>query len=168
MHRITRFRPTPAMVVATIALVVALGGTSVAAVSKLAPPNTVGTSQVIDHSLLAKDLKDGVIPSQGTLAFAHVNEDGTLDAANSKNVAAIPAKNADAHTFDYCLDVTAKQAPKNVVATLDSSASLDRQIVVFMGPASVALRCQGKADAVVETMVAGNFDQRHAFYVVFN
>jgi len=36
MHRLTRFRPTPAMVVASVALLVALGGTGVAAVSKLA------------------------------------------------------------------------------------------------------------------------------------
>ncbi|HEY7693410.1 MAG TPA: hypothetical protein VH816_13820 [Gaiellaceae bacterium] len=168
MHRIIRLRPTPAMVVATIALLVALGGTSVAAVGRLAPANSVGTAAVIDGSLLAKDLKPGVIPSQGALAYAHVSEDGILDAANSKNVAVIPAKNDDKGAFDYCLDVTAKQAPRTVVATLESFASLDRQIVAFMRPALVAPRCQGKADAVVETAVAGNFDQRHSFYVVFN
>jgi hypothetical protein len=168
MSRITRLRPSPAMVVASIALLVALGGTGVAAVSKLGPANSVGTNQVVDGSLLAKDLKAGAIPSGGALAYAHVNEDGTLDAANSKNVAAIPAKNTDKSAFDYCLDATAKQAPKNVVATLGSFAAVDRQIVAIMKPESVASRCQGKADALVETSVGGNFDQRHDFYVVFN
>jgi hypothetical protein len=50
-------RPSPAMVVACAALLVALGGTSVAAVKVLAPRNSVGSLQVIDHSLLAKDFK---------------------------------------------------------------------------------------------------------------
>jgi hypothetical protein len=167
MHRITRFRPTPAMVVASIALLVALGGTSVAAVSKLAPANSVGTNQVVDGSLLAKDLKAGVIPSSGALAFAHVNEDGTLDAANSKNVAVVPGKD-EKGAFNYCLDVTAKQAPKNVVATLDNFAAADRQIVAVLKPDTVASRCQGKADALVETTIGGNFEPRHGFYVVFN
>jgi hypothetical protein len=168
MHRIIRFRPTPALVVATIALLVALGGTSFAAVSKLAPANSVGTSAVIDGSLLAKDLKAGVLPSQGALAYAHVSENSILDAANSKNVAVIPAKNADKSAFDYCLDVTTKQAPRNAVATLGSFAAVDRQIVAIIRPDIVASRCQGKADALVETSVGGNFDQRHDFYVVFN
>ena len=50
-------RPTPAMVVACAALLVALGGTSFAAVKVLVPRNSVGSLQVIDHSLLAKDFK---------------------------------------------------------------------------------------------------------------
>ena len=41
MHRLVEHRPSPAMVVACIALLVALGGTSIAAVSALAP-NSVG------------------------------------------------------------------------------------------------------------------------------
>jgi len=86
----------------------------------------------------------------------------------TKNVAVIPAKNADKSAYDYCLDVTAKQGPKNVVATLGSFAAVDRQIVAIMTPGIVASRCQGKADALVETSVGGNFDQRHDFYVVFN
>lgn len=45
--------------VACVALVFALGGTSYAAASKLLPPNSVGTRQVINHSLLRKDFKSG-------------------------------------------------------------------------------------------------------------
>jgi hypothetical protein len=54
-----KFRPSPALVVALIALFVALGGTGYA-VSKL-PPNSVGTAQVKDHSLLRKDFKNGQV-----------------------------------------------------------------------------------------------------------
>ena len=50
-------RPSPAMVIACAALLVALGGTSFAAVNVLVPRNSVGSNQVIDHSLLAKDFK---------------------------------------------------------------------------------------------------------------
>ena len=45
MNRLIRHRPSPAMVVACLALLVALGGTSVAAVQALAP-NSVGTTQL--------------------------------------------------------------------------------------------------------------------------
>ena len=62
MHRITRYRPSPALVVASIALLVALGGTSFAAVT-LAAPNSVGTRAVINGSLLKQDFKAGQIPA---------------------------------------------------------------------------------------------------------
>lgn len=52
-----RARVSPALVVALIALFVALGGTGYA-VSQL-PPNSVGSAQVKDHSLLRKDFKQG-------------------------------------------------------------------------------------------------------------
>lgn len=52
-------RPTYANVTATLALFVALGGTSYA-VTKL-PRNSVGSSQVRDRSLQSKDLARGVV-----------------------------------------------------------------------------------------------------------
>ena len=71
MNRLSRLRPSPAMVVACIALTVALGGTSYAAI-KL-PKNSVGPKQlrknavtslkVKDRSLLAKDFRSGQLPS---------------------------------------------------------------------------------------------------------
>jgi hypothetical protein len=81
MQRLLRHRPSPAMVVACIALIVALGGTSVAAVNALAP-NSVGPVQlkagavtkpklrnnavtgekVLNHSLSAFDFVAGSLP----------------------------------------------------------------------------------------------------------
>ena len=61
MRRIARYRPAPATVIATIALIVALGGTGYAAT--VLPANSVGTAQVIDNSLLQKDFKAGQIPA---------------------------------------------------------------------------------------------------------
>jgi hypothetical protein len=54
------FRPSPAMVVACTALLIALGGTGYAALRL--PPNSVTTVQVKNGSLLAKDFKRGQLP----------------------------------------------------------------------------------------------------------
>jgi hypothetical protein len=72
MKRLRRVRPTPAMVVAALALLVALGGTSVAAVSIVIPrasigalqlkPNSVNSSKVQNFSLRRADFLPGVIP----------------------------------------------------------------------------------------------------------
>src|SRR6266516_1161776 len=48
--------------VAYVALLFALSGTSYAAATKLLPPNSVGTKQVINGSLLKKDFKAGQLP----------------------------------------------------------------------------------------------------------
>jgi hypothetical protein len=73
MRRLTCHRPSPAMVVACLALLVALGGTSIAAVSQLVPRNSVGTAQlknnavtslkVKNRSLQAADFAQGQIPA---------------------------------------------------------------------------------------------------------
>ena len=55
MRFISRFRPSPAMVVASIALLSSLAGTSVAAVTLIAP-NSVASRQVVDGSLRSRDL----------------------------------------------------------------------------------------------------------------
>jgi hypothetical protein len=48
--------------VAYVALVFALSSTSYAATTTLLPANSVGTKQVINHSLLNKDFKSGQLP----------------------------------------------------------------------------------------------------------
>ena len=71
VRSLRKHRPSPAMVVASIALLVALGGTSIAAVSQLAPntvgalqlkAGSVGTSEVKNRNLLAVDFKQGQLP----------------------------------------------------------------------------------------------------------
>ena len=71
MSHLFRHRPSPALVVATLALLFALTGTGIAAVAAL-PRNSVGTKQlrngavvsskVRNHSLLARDFKRGQLP----------------------------------------------------------------------------------------------------------
>jgi hypothetical protein len=57
MKRLIRHRPSPAMVIACLALGIALTGTSVAAVSALAP-NSVGTAQIKPNAVTAAKLKN--------------------------------------------------------------------------------------------------------------
>ena len=59
-------------VVAYIALLFALSGTSYAAATTLLPANSVGTRQVINGSLLKKDFKSGQLPrgARGPRGFA--------------------------------------------------------------------------------------------------
>jgi hypothetical protein len=62
MHHLRhRRRPPAAMVVSTIALFIALGGTSLAAVKVLVPKNSVGSAQVINGSLAKSDLARSTI-----------------------------------------------------------------------------------------------------------
>jgi len=61
MRFIARFRPSPALVVASVALLASLAGTSVAAVTLIAP-NSVASPQVVDGSLLKQDFKAGQVP----------------------------------------------------------------------------------------------------------
>ena len=53
-----RLRPSPAMVVACIALLVALGGTSIAAVTQLVPRNSVGTLQLKNNAVTSAKVKN--------------------------------------------------------------------------------------------------------------
>lgn len=60
--------------VAYVALVFALSGTSYAAATQLLPANSVGSRQVINHSLLRKDFRSGQLPRgprgpQGDIGF---------------------------------------------------------------------------------------------------
>jgi hypothetical protein len=62
MPMLKRFRPSPAMIVACVALLAALAGTGVAAVKVLAPANSVGSLQVINQSLKRADFAPGQLP----------------------------------------------------------------------------------------------------------
>ncbi len=62
MTRIFRRRPSPAMIVACIALLVSLGGTSIAAVSQLGP-NSVGTPQLKNGAVTNAKVRNNAINS---------------------------------------------------------------------------------------------------------
>ena len=80
MHK-RRFTPSPAMVVSLIALFVALGGTSYAAITNL-PPNSVGTPQLQNSAVTGPKLHNHAV----TAAKIHA-----LGAATVVGASAAPA-----------------------------------------------------------------------------
>jgi hypothetical protein len=60
-----RFRASPALVVASLALLVALGGTAFATVAATLPTNSVGSPQVVNASLKRVDIQPGVKGPRG-------------------------------------------------------------------------------------------------------
>ena len=102
MQRVFTFRPSPAMVVALIALGVALGGVSYAAVTL--PRNSVGSAQlkknavsaskVKDRSLTARDFKAGQLRAGAkgaTGATGATGPKGDAGAAGAAGAAGTPA-----------------------------------------------------------------------------
>jgi hypothetical protein len=61
MRFIERFKTSPALVVASLALLVSLTGTSVAAVQQVLPRNSVGTKQVKKNAITTKKIKNGTL-----------------------------------------------------------------------------------------------------------
>jgi hypothetical protein len=124
--------PSPALVIAVIALFVALGGTSVAAINAL-PKNSVGTAQLKKGAVTKAKISKGTIKAlkgsrgpqgppgtngtngtNGTaVAYAHILSNGTLDTAHSKNVSA----SSLAFPGIYCLKITVPVS--NASATVD-------------------------------------------------
>jgi hypothetical protein len=79
MKRLLRLRPSPAMVVACIALSFALGGTSVAAIQAL-PRNSVGAKQLKRNAVTGPKIKANAVTgakvAANTLTGADINESG--------------------------------------------------------------------------------------------
>lgn len=82
-------RPSPAIVVASIALLVALGGTSIAAVNQLAA-NSVGTSQLKNNAVTTPKIKNNAVAS-AKIAGNAVNSgkiaNGTIQPADLSSAA---------------------------------------------------------------------------------
>jgi hypothetical protein len=80
MDRLTRHRPSPATVLALVALVFALGGTSIAAVAAL-PLNSVGKAQLKKNAVVSGKIQDGEVRSQDIANSTILSQDvrnGTL------------------------------------------------------------------------------------------
>jgi hypothetical protein len=80
MHRLTQHRPSPAFVLALVALVFALTGTGIAAVAAL-PANSVGTAQLKKSAVVSGKIKDGQVRSQDIANSTILTQDihnGTL------------------------------------------------------------------------------------------
>lgn len=115
-----RRRPSPALVIACLALAVALGGTGYAAV--VLPPNSVGTKQLVNgsvvaakvkaHSLVAANFKTGQLPAGPKGA------DGLAGAAGPPGAKGDPATRLFATVKQKADGVGVELGPSNGVGTL--------------------------------------------------
>ena len=194
MHRLKRLRITPATVLATIALMVALGGTGYAASNAL-PRNSVTSVQVKDRSLLAKDFKSGQLPrgarglqgpagpagaagpagpagAAGTggggtaVKWALVKPDGTI-AAQSGGVTV-----SSHSTGQYILDFGSASSTKLIQASLGFAMDSNQRGVAIAGPCggtAEGLACPAGNDTshvIVRTYTPANAVlEDHSFYV---
>ena len=88
-------RPSPALIVACIALFIALGGTSYA-VTQL-PRNSVGTTQLKKNAVTSQKIKDGAISSQKI-------KDGAIDQADLAPGVTTSLKGAATSAYLYLPD----------------------------------------------------------------
>lgn len=148
-----RTRLTFANVVSMLALFVALGGSSYAALTitgKDVKNSSLTTRDVKNRSLLGKDFKRGQLPTgaqgpqgpegpagsagvrgqQGepgtAFAYARVNPDGTVDLAHSKNFTQANITNSTSAPGLYCLDPPT--GTKSVIVSPESRGGLGSQV----------------------------------------
>jgi hypothetical protein len=110
MKRFVPRKPSPALVVALIALFVALGGTSYAALTL--PKNSVGTKQLKNNAVTGAKIATGAITSNKiaggvvpTVMWAVVNSNGSL--ARSSGGVSSSAINTGTYDVEFSRNVTA-------------------------------------------------------------
>ena len=130
--RVARRRP-----VALLALFVSLGGTSYAAGTALLPGNSVGSAQVIDHSLLSKDFRRGQLP-KGTKGAKGVR--GPIGARGSIGAAGPAGSTPAAAGGDA---PTPPSSPTTNVATVSVSTAAGRTLFVQGRFDSFSYTCGG-------------------------
>jgi hypothetical protein len=156
-------RPSPALVVAFVALVVALGGTSYAAFSL--PKNSVGSKQIKNGAVTNSKLKKGAVTTgkikNGTVTKSKINTSG-LTVPN-----ALHANSADSATnatnATNAANVTGVQHFRTTLAPSGSDLSSAAQVTLFTdGPLSLVGKCWTAAGAInaevdLRSSVAGHW-----------
>jgi hypothetical protein len=164
---------TPSLAISMIALFVALGGASYAAVK--IPKNSVGNTQlrkdavtsakVKDRSLLATDFKTGQLPRGAT---------GATGATGAAGASGVTAANG---TSGSALGITLSGTPQEVMSTTVSSGPAGRMVVtgsfrmynqtVAAGGSSCVVIIDG-APASQPTWTFGGVVQNVAEYIINN
>jgi hypothetical protein len=184
--------PSPAMIVALLALCIALGGSAYAAsqingknirngtvTGKKLKNRTITSSKISRTTIRA--LKDrrglrgprgfrGAKGSKGdkgvdgtALAYARVDADGTVDTARVKGITQANMSHTTAGI--YCLSLSF--TPKNVLATLEPPATGDELVYASIPAPTPSLGCPAGA-VTVQVKQSGGLPTNAPFYVAFN
>ena len=164
MRRLRRIRPSPATVIASLALLAALTGTSVAAVSIVLPRNSVGTPQlkndavtskkVKNASLLSADFKTGQIPTGPAGATGAAGAAGAAGPTGPTGSSG-PAGPSDAYSAFHDSAVSTS-SPE---ATLISISVPQAGKYVLLGKAWFFNNSVGAVQMDCRLVAGGDFDQ---------
>jgi hypothetical protein len=121
MKNALRRRPSPAMVVASLALLVALGGTSVAAVTAV-PKNSVGTSQLKANAVTNPKIANAAVSN------AKLGND-SVTGSKIKNGQVVTADIADGTITSAKLASSAASMNKIAANAVDSARVLDHSLL---------------------------------------
>ncbi len=162
-----KFSRHPATVIATVALLIALGGGTVAYASGM-----INGSSIKNHSIPANKLTAAAVKSlqNGPLGYAHINPDGSFDAAHSWNVKA--SNVVEPSTGFFCFNGL-KFKPKNVQVTGDYYGPGNGNIPIYTVQLPATSGTCGTAKQVMVftgLVTPGGFTAgtNLGFYVTFN
>jgi hypothetical protein len=124
-----RVRLSPPMIVAALALFIALGGTSIAAIKAMLPKNSVGSAQVINGSLLQADIsKKTLVALRGNQGEEGPNgEQGRQGGTGAQGPQGAPGAKGDTGT----IGVTGAAGAKGDTGTIGATGAA--------GPAGTAI-----------------------------
>jgi hypothetical protein len=181
--------PSPAMIVALLALCVALGGSAYAAgkingknirngtiTGKKVKNRTITSSKISRTTIRALKGRRGLRGARGfrglkgdrgangtALAYARVASDGTIDTARVKGITQANMSHTTAGI--YCLSLSF--TPKNVLATLEPTATGDELVYASIPAPTPSLGCPAGA-VTVQVKHSGGLPTNAPFYVAFN
>lgn len=182
MPRIKKL-PTPALVLAMIALFVALSGTGYAAAQHVIKRNSITSIHVKDRSLLAKDFKSGQIPrgavgpagpagaagpagpagptgpAGAAKAYARVLSGGDVDDPRARGITDAGVSKPAAGV--YCIDI--EGGAVNVVATLDAGGGSGE-----IRGSTLLTTCPSGKEVEIHTSDSAGVAADRAFYVLVN
>jgi hypothetical protein len=167
----------PATVIAALALFVALGGGAYAS-------GLISGSHIRNHSIAAKKLTKGAVrtlhgrrgsrgpagapgpagPAGTAIAYAHINSDGTFDAAGSSGVTA--ANYVHNGAGEYCFSGLVF-TPKNVVSTVDAASGGTSTSAVAHAALGTASVCPSGTQVAV-IAANNNVPGDYGTYILFN
>jgi len=155
-------RPSPGLVVAIIALFVALGGTSYAAIVSV-PRNSVGTAQLKNGAVTASKINKSAHYAQ--VVYAHVLADGTVDTTQSKGIkgSMVHLRAASAFCFSGL-----PFKPKGGSATIDYGHTVggSTELALLQISSSHGTDCNSGEHVEVATSSTPGTFAPEAFYVV--
>ena len=163
MRSIIRHRPSPALVIACAALLIALTGTSIAAVQLTLPRNSVGSLQLRNNAVTSPKIKNSAVTGAKIASNAVTSAkvlNGTLVAADFAS-GVLPAPTAPTDAFVRFLNgpIAVPTASTTLTSLTISQAGnyvISAKAYVDGGSATATCRLQAGSDFDEAQATAGN------------